>query len=185
MSNFNLWYGFGIVILSASFCYLAFAAMQFMQTDKKRSKTSTSESNATPPTQFLRHALVAFVGMLLGTQMLQYSQNQNDLVKQDIGRDAALARALGPRPSVSDKTAVGSSGGSPRLGARPTSRPPRGSLSSVADISKASAPVGLPAVTQSMQAPAVATDAALVLPITAVSSMPTSAQATSTTMENN
>lgn len=133
MSNFNPWYCAGIVVLGASFSYIVVTAVQFMELSKKDPKSSEQGLGGPGPTQFLRHALVAFIGIMIGAQLLQYHQDQEELSKKELSRDMALARAVVGTPEVK---AAGS--GNVGFGARPTQRPPRGYLS-VADAEKAGA----------------------------------------------
>lgn len=128
MSNLDLWYYAGIFILGASFSYIAFFAAQMMGLRKKNQKSAGTPSENSAQTQFLRHALVAFAGIMIGAQLLQYQQDQKELATKDIGRDMALAGALS---SKSTSTGAGAIAGvhSAGIGTRPTSRPTRGHFS--------------------------------------------------------
>lgn len=137
MSNLDLWYCAGIVVLGASFSYIVLSAVQFMGMNKKDEKSPSAGSDHTPPTQFLRHALLAFAGIMLGAQLLQYHQDQQEMAKKDIGRDMALARVLTPKAAAPGAAGVVSPNPA-GLGERPTSRPPRGYFS-VAEAEKAAA----------------------------------------------
>lgn len=143
MSNLDLWYYAGVFVLSASIAYIAFSASRFMGAEKKDSKSSATDTSNEPPAdaQFLRHAVLAFLGIMVGAQLLQYHQDQQGASKKDIGRDMTMAQALGVQ-GASTSNAVGIAGsksGNPsELGARPTSRPPRGYFS-VAEAEKAAA----------------------------------------------
>lgn len=142
MSNLNLWYCAGIVVLGASFSYIVVTAMQFMEMSKKEPKSADRQGLGGPgPTQFVRHALVAFLGIMIGAQLLQYHQDQEELAKKDLSRDMAVARAVVGTPEA--KAAGSANVG---FGARPTQRPPRGYLS-VADAEKAGAMPAAPAAT--------------------------------------
>ena len=120
MSNFDLWYFFGIAILGVSFTYITLAAVQFMGAGKKENKSSPGSNNA-PPGRFIWQVLLAFGGIMIGAELLQYHQDQATLSKKDIGREMARANVLSNKPSGAS--------GSKRMNARPTSRPPRGEFS--------------------------------------------------------
>lgn len=121
MSNLDLWYFVGVSILGISFAYITLLAAQFMGVGKKEHKSSASGSGKPPPVQFLRQALLAFVGIMIGAQFLQYHQEQETLSKNDIGSDMAIAGALSNKPAGAS--------GSKGMNARPTARPPRGKFS--------------------------------------------------------
>ena len=118
MSNLNPWYYAGIVILGASFSYIVVTAMQFMETSKKESKSSNQGLGGPGSTQFVRHALVALLGIIIGAQLLQYHQDQEEL-----SRDMAVARAV-----AGSTDAKGAAAGPAGFGARPVQRLPRGYL---------------------------------------------------------
>lgn len=143
MSNLNPWYYAGIVILGASFSYIVVTAMQFMETSKKESKSSNQGLGGPGSTQFVRHALVALLGIIIGAQLLQYHQDQEELSKKDLSRDMAVARAV-----AGSTDAKGAAAGPAGFGARPVQRPPRGYLS-VADAEKAGA---MPAASSALKA---------------------------------
>ena len=147
-SNLDLWYCAGIVVLGASFSYIVLSAAQFMGLSKKEQKSSATGPSDAPPTQFLRHALLAFVGIMVGAQLLQYHQDQQEMSKKDIGRDMAMARALSSKGTAAPAAsgAAGAAAANPGgLGERPTSRPPRGYFS-VAEAEKAAATAAVAAV---------------------------------------
>lgn len=121
MSNLDLWYFVGVSILGISFAYITLLAAQFMGVGKKEHKSSASGSSNPPPVQFLRQALLAFVGIMIGAQFLQYHQEQETLSKNDIGNEMAIAGALSNKPAGAS--------GYKGMNARPTARPPRGEFS--------------------------------------------------------
>ena len=123
MSNFTPWYYAGILVLGASLSYIVVSAVQFIETTKKYPKSHNRGLSGPGPTRFLRHALVAFIGIIIGAQLIQYHQEQEEMVKKDITKDMAMAQALSSKPSASladSKSAVVG------MGARPTNRPTRG-----------------------------------------------------------
>lgn len=138
MSNLDLLYYTGVAVALASFFYLVIAGYRFMVGAEQKS-AATADARNNPSIAFLRNALLAFAGIIVGSQLLQYHQDQQELSKKDIGKDMAIARAMSSKPAASASSgAVGVAGVKAGLGERPTSRPPRGYFS-MAEAEKAGA----------------------------------------------
>ena len=164
MSNLDLWYFVGIFIVGASFSYIAYSAALLMGLRKRDQKAGGTQPENSPQTQFLRHALLAFAGIMLGAQLLQYHQDQKEIAIKDMGRDIALAQAASARgaaPAAATAGAAGLAAANPAgLGMRPTTRPPRGYFS-IAEAEKAAAAKVTAAAAAAVASAVVSTPAAV------------------------
>lgn len=131
MSNLDLWFFSGVVVLVVSIAYIIRLVAQFMAIKKKENRASPDPSDARS-IKFFRHALLALAGITIGTQFLHYHQEQ--LSKQDIEKNAAISNALSNK--------LGNASGFAGMHVRPTSRPPRGVFSlSEAEVGRKSIPI--------------------------------------------
>jgi hypothetical protein len=135
-SNLDLWYCAGLVILGASFSYIVLSALQFMGMNKKDQRSSDAGQSNAPSTQFLRHALLALAGLIIGAQLLQYHQDLQEVSNKELGRNTTMMRALNSKPVSPPLDSNPAATNPDGLGLRPSSRPPRGYFS-VAEAEKA------------------------------------------------